>query len=164
MKSNVTYIDACEFETIILESGLPAIPQKGFVKVQGPQGRAVYVANTKRVGRVDISGFEMEGDGFVVPHCGVFGNVRQQLDMGLTKDEILANFRLLLITMKSLAPVEKPQRKPATPKADAPKGFTRIDTSPEAREAAKAKRKELIEKVARETGKPISPNAFPTEA
>jgi hypothetical protein len=132
MKTNVTYIDAAKFETLIAASGLPMSGQKGFVKVSGPKGRVVYVASTKRVGRVDISGFEMEGAGYVTPHCGPFGNVKQQLDFSLGEDEILSNFAALLEHMKSLAPVEKAVRAPATPKADEPKGW-----SPKAERAKK---------------------------
>lgn len=142
MKTNVTYIDASKFEALILASGLPMAVQKGFVKVSGPKGRQVYVASTKRVGRVDISGFEMEGPGYVTPHCGVFGNVKQQLDFSLGEDDILSNFAALLEHMKSLAPVEKAPRKEAAPKADAPKGWTSIDTS------TKAARKDKIAKKA----------------
>lgn len=122
MKTNVTYIDAAKFEAIILASQLPYAEQRGFVKVQGPTGRAVYVASTKRVGRVDISGFEVPYG--VEPHCGVFGNVRQQLDFSKTEQEVLLAFEQLLADLKAQAPVEKKQRKPSAPKADAPKGWS----------------------------------------
>jgi len=148
MKTNVTYIDASKFEALILASGLPVAAQKGFVKVQGPKGRQVYVASTKRVGRVDISGFEMpEGPGYVTPHCGPFGNVKQQLDFSLGEDEVLANFAALLEHMKALAPVEKAARKAPAAKADAPKGWTSIDTSVK---PASSSRKDKIAKKAAE--------------
>lgn len=131
MKTNVTYIDACHFENIIAESGLPATLQKGFVRVDGPKGRRLYVASTKRVGRVDISGFEVSLGG-QAPHCGPFGNVKQQLDMSLPQEEVLENFRWLLVTMASLPAVEKPARKPAAAKADAPKGWTGVKKAPAA--------------------------------
>lgn len=142
MKTNITYVDAAKFETLCLAAaekhGYDVTAQKGFVKVAGPKGRCLYVASTKRVGRVDISGFEMEGAGYVSPHCGPFGNVKQQLDMSLGEEAILENFTALLDHMATLAPVEKAERKPATPKADAPKGWTSIDTSV-AKESRKAK-------------------------
>jgi hypothetical protein len=147
MKTNITYVDASKFETICLAAaekhGLAITAQKGFVKVGGPKGRAVYVASTKRVGRVDLSGFEMEGEGYVSPHCGPFGNVKQQLDMSLGEEAILANFAALLDHLATLAPVEKAARKAPATKADAPKGWTSIDTS-----VAKQSRKDRIAKKA----------------
>lgn len=125
MKTNVTYIDAAKFEALIVASGLTMAGQKGFVKVMGPKGRVVYVASTKRVGRVDISGFEMEGPGYVTPHCGPFGNVKQQLDFSLPEDEVLSNFQKLLAHMATLSPVEKAPRKAPAPKADEPKGWSK---------------------------------------
>lgn len=132
MKTNVTYIDAAKFETIILASGLTCTAQKGFIKVAGERGRAVYVASTKRVGRVDISGFEVSYG--ITPHCGPFGNVKQQLDFGQTEDEVLSAFTQLLEDLKLQPAVEKVVRKPATPKADEPKGW-----SPDVKATRKAK-------------------------
>jgi hypothetical protein len=141
MKTNVTYVDASKFETLCLAAaekhGYAITAQKGFVKVAGPKGRSLYVASTKRVGRVDISGFEMEGAGYVSPHCGPFGNVKQQLDMSLGEEAILTNFQTLLDHMATLAPVAKPERKAPAAKADAPKGWTSIDTSVKADRKAK---------------------------
>jgi hypothetical protein len=50
--------------------------------------------------------------------------VKQQLDFSLPEDEVLSNFAALLEHMKTLAPVEKAVRAPATPKADEPKGWS----------------------------------------
>jgi hypothetical protein len=147
MKTNVTYIDAAKFEQSILALGLKATVQKGFVKVEGPKGRAVYVASTKRVGRVDISGFEMEGPGYVTPHVGPFGNVKQQLDMSLTEEEILANFANLLTHMSSLEPVEKTARTPAAPRTDAPKGWGSIKGGIDVLAANQARKAKIAKKV-----------------
>jgi hypothetical protein len=157
MKTNVTYVDAAKFEAIMLEKakqhGFQLADQKGFIRVEGPKGRRIYVASTKRVGRVDLSGVEVRTEdgkhalGFVAPHCGPFGNVKQQLDMSLGEEAILANFSALLDLMAALPPVEKAQRKPAAPKADAPVGWTKID--PKARAA---KIKEAAEKRAKKAG------------
>jgi hypothetical protein len=138
MKTNVTYVDSAKFEAIIKNSGLPYNVQS-CVKVIGPKGHNVYVCAGKNVtGRVDISGFEMDGPGYVEPHCGRFGNVRQQLDFSLSEDAILENFAALLEHMKTLEPKAKPERKAPAPKKDAPVGL-----SPEFRakrlEALKAK-------------------------
>lgn len=143
MKTNVTYVDAAKFETLVLAAaekhGYAVTTQKGFVKVAGPKGRVLYVASTKRVGRVDISGFEMEGAGYVSPHCGPFGNVKQQLDFSLGEDAILSNMAALLDHMATLAPVEKAIRQPATPKADAPKGWSEKVTATKTERKAKIK-------------------------
>lgn len=141
MKTNVTYVDAAKFETIIVASGLPYSAQKGFVKVAGPTGRNVYVASTKRVGRVDISGFEVSYG--VSPHCGPFGNVKQQLDFSKPEDEILSDFTQLLADLKAQAPAEKKERKAPAKKADEPKGWS-IPTDKKARLAKlKAKNEQL---------------------
>lgn len=128
-----TMIDASKFEAIILASGLPMTPQKGFVKVSGAKGRNVYVAATKTVGRVDLSGFTVEGEMFVEPHCGVFGNVHQQLDFeGRPEAEILMDFAWLLEHMKSLPAAEQTRKAPAKRQAkegDA-KGWTTIPAKP----------------------------------
>jgi hypothetical protein len=130
MKKNVTYIDAVKFETIIKSSGLPFVLQAGFVKVQGPKGRNLYVAATKRVGRVDISGFTVDATsptafGFITDLGELeFGNVKQQMDFSRTEDEILATFELLLNHMKTLDPVEKAQRKASAPKAPVAVGWS----------------------------------------
>jgi hypothetical protein len=153
MKTNVNYVDAAEFEAIILRSDIPHKLQKGFVKLVGPQGRNIYVAATKRVGRVDLSGFEMldaEGKlipGFVKPHCGEFGNVKQQLDFSLPQEDILQNFELVILHMKGLQPAERKPRPIGQTKPSDPKGWTTI---------SKKDRKELIEKVAKEKGVKVS--------
>lgn len=122
MKTNVTYVDAAKFEALIKEAGMEMREQAGFVKVLGPKGRNLYVAATKRVGRVDISGFEVEWG--ITPHCGPFGNVKQQLDFSKPEDEILNDFVKTLEHMKTLEPVEKKARKAPAEKADAPKGWS----------------------------------------
>jgi hypothetical protein len=161
MKTNVTYVDAAKFEALILAAsakhGFGVVPQKGFIQVAGPRGRRLYVASTKRVGRVDISGFVMEGPGYVKPHCGEFGNVKQQLDFSLAEDAVLLNFEALLDHMATLAPVEKAERKPAAAKADAPKGWQKVPTAP-----AKADRKALIAKKAAASSKPADDASGPT--
>lgn len=150
MKNGITYVDAAKFEALIVASGLPYSPQKGFVKVSGAKGRNIYVAATKRVGRVDLSGFVMEGETVQAPHCGEFGNVKQQLRFDLPEDEVLANFAALLEHLKSLPEVPAAERKPkAGPKTAAAQGWS-------APVAPKKDRKALIEKVAKEKGAKVS--------
>jgi hypothetical protein len=125
MKTNVTYVDATKFEQLIDNGvelyGLIVTAQKGFVKVAGAKGNQVYVASTKRVGRVDISGFEVPFG--VEPAQGVFGQVRQQLDFSKPEDKILEDFANLLVALSEQTAKERkaPVRKP---KADAPKGWS----------------------------------------
>lgn len=117
-KTNVLYIDGSKFTTILSELGIATTTQSGFIRVDGPKGRRVYVAATKKVGRVDISGFTVEF-GAKTPHCGEFGNVKQQLDLdpALGEDGILTNFKALVEHMLTLPAVEKAPPKPKAPKA-----------------------------------------------
>jgi hypothetical protein len=144
MKTNVTYIDACKFEALILvaacDLGFSVTPQKGFVKVAGPRGRTLYVASTKRVGRVDLSGFTVPAEGGHVqtPHCGEFGNVKQQLRFDRPEPEVLEAFALLLTHMAALTPAEKTERKSPAQKADEPVGWTAIKKGARKERIAKA--------------------------
>ena len=95
MKKNVTYVARSEFETILSHLGMPTKVQSGFIRVEGPKGNRLYVAATKKVGRIDISGFEVGSSG-VTPHCGVFGNVKQQMDMSGTEAEVLERFKVII--------------------------------------------------------------------
>lgn len=121
MKKNVTYIDYAKFAAVVAEQGLTELPQAGFVKVQGPKGRQVYIAKTKRVGRVDVSGFEMpEGTPSIVNLGGEsFGNVRQQLDFSAPEADVLAAFSLVLGHMKELPALDKISRTPRAAKPEA---------------------------------------------
>lgn len=79
MKKLVTYIDARALEAIILNSVATLtgpdgkqllkapVVQKGFVKVEAANGAgSVYVATTKAVGRIDISGFTPSPEAFAM--------------------------------------------------------------------------------------------------
>ncbi len=149
MKTNVTYIESSKFEATLAlakEMGLKVLDQRGFIKVTGPKGYALYVASTKRVGRVDLSGFTMGQAGFVSPHCGPFGNVKEQVDFSLDEETILANFALALSTMMGLAPKEKEVKAPVEKKVKAPKPEApELDASSP---APKANRLKKIAKVA----------------
>ena len=151
MKKNVTYIESAKFAAIVSELGLPSKPQAGFVKVDLGNGRQVYVAITKRVGRVDLSCFSLEGPGFVQLGGESFGNVRCQVDFSLPEAAILAAFRRCLEEGRKLEQWVAPKRvQPGTPKAAKPAEDLAM--------AAKAKlaRLDLIKKVAREKGMPVS--------
>lgn len=164
MKTDILYVEGSKFLAILTDLGVPHTVQSGFIRVEGAKGRRLYVAATKRVGRVDISGFEVDF-GAKVPHCGVFGNVRQQLDLSpeLGEEGILTNFRALVTHLLTLAPVEKVKvaPKPKAPKAKKAKaeGTVPAAPAPETTEA-KAARMELIKKVAAEKGMKVSPKAM----
>lgn len=168
MKKDIFYIEAAQFDTIIAELGLKATEQKGFVKVEGPaKGRQVYVAKTKRVGRVDLSGFEMEHAGWLRDLGGEkFGAVKQQLsfaraegeDDASAQERILTNFRLVLEHMVALPAAEPIKR--VNPVSG------RVAKTPDANETdeAKAKRRALIAKFAKDKGVAISGKSIAAEA
>jgi hypothetical protein len=100
-----------KFKEIVDEVGLPWETQSAFHKVT-VGGRAVYVAKTKKVSRVDISGF----DG--IKHPAVkrlteqdakdlkLGKVRAQIDFSKADDRILEAFRGTLEMMVHLSETE----------------------------------------------------------
>jgi hypothetical protein len=159
MRKNITYVDASKFELIVNELGLTAIPQAGYVKCGSGNGRHLYVAKTKRVGRVDLSAFEVPSDLGVTNLGGEkFGNVTQQLDFSRPEEEILASFRKVCEHMISLPPVEKVSRaKPAGEAKPKAQGWSQavIEMSPE----EKQKRADLIARVAAEKGVKVSKKA-----
>jgi hypothetical protein len=114
-KTETTYVAQDKFLAIVEELGLETQEQAGFIKVKGPEGHRLYVARTKKVGRVDISGFTCADS---VPGVRVldddlkFGGVKEQIEFsGRTEDEILETFRGVLEHMMALEPKAKPAPK-----------------------------------------------------
>lgn len=107
---DITYVDFDKVMEVVVRSRIPYESQRGFVKVQGPTGRNVYVALTQRVGRVDISGFSYDGEGVTELGDMSHGNVRQRLDFSLPEEQILGNLGRVLEHMSSLPPVERGAR------------------------------------------------------
>lgn len=109
---------------IVTQFGLEFKAQSGFVKVFGPKGNQVYIANTKTVRRIDISGFECDPSVAQVPHTGPFGNVKQQVRLaGYSVQEQMSNLHVVLETMvhqpaKVKAPKAKAEKAPAQDKAE----------------------------------------------
>ena len=156
MKKNITYIDAAKFSTIVTEMGLVATDQAGFTKVDLGNGRQLYVARTKRVGRVDLSCLTSTCEGVRDLGGESFGNVRQQLDFSRTEEQVLATFRAVLEEGRTQPRYEAPKRtQPGTVKAKAEAPAS----SPEDAAERKAARKALLMKVAAEKGASISANA-----
>lgn len=99
MKKNVTYIAYGKLEGIAKHLGCNLEVQKGFTKVtrEGIEGKAVYIGNTKGVGRVDLSGFTLEGIEGVIPHSKApTSKVVQELDFSRSEPEILRTFSAVL--------------------------------------------------------------------
>jgi enamine deaminase RidA (YjgF/YER057c/UK114 family) len=104
--------------------------QAGFVQVEAKKGRRVYVAKTKRVGRVDLSGFSVTDAEFgtMAHSAGKFGAVEQELDFRKQEGEsdqtaeerILNNFTKILEHMKTLG--ERVSEKKSGTKAEGTKG------------------------------------------
>ena len=106
-----------QYKQAIADAGLSYTEQSGFLRVDGASGRRLYVASTKTVRRIDISGWEFAlGRLTKPPHTTITGNVKQQMVIGLGADADLEKFTELLAHMKSLAAVEK-VAKPKAPKA-----------------------------------------------
>lgn len=127
MDSTKNYVAQEALLSIVKELGLEAVPQAGYIKVAAAKGRAIYIGKTKRVGRVDLSGFEMEGpEAGLVKRLGgeSFGAVKQQLRFDLPEEDILSAFKTVLSHMKTLpeAVKEKKSFLPRAPKGAAPKG------------------------------------------
>lgn len=129
-KKDILYIDAAKFEDRITAAGLEPVMQAGFVQVEAKKGRRVYVAKTKRVGRVDLSGFSVTDAEFgtMAHSAGKFGAVEQELDFRKQEGEsdqtaeerILNNFTKILEHMKTLG--ERVSEKKSGTKAEGTKG------------------------------------------
>ncbi|HEU5118151.1 MAG TPA: hypothetical protein VFT74_16135 [Isosphaeraceae bacterium] len=161
MKKSINYVDAAQFEALILETpGLEFSPQAGFVKVTkvGLKGFAVYVAKTKKVGRVDLSGFGLDIPGVTALGEYSFGQVTHQLDFTLPEDEILKTFKAVLkhLGTKLTEADARPRKKPA-PKASDAKGWsvTSGTTTPAAEPKAKKAKKQKAEPQPEPTEAPV---------
>lgn len=155
MKTNVTYIPTENLIAVLVAKGVPHVKQSGFYRVEGPKGRRLYVAATKKCGRIDISGFTVPFG--AVPHfLGKFGRVEQMLDMSLPAEDIMTNFSALVDHMLTLPPEVK-EAKPKAPKAKKEKNEGQAPSAPAESPDAKARRLELIRKVAAEKGMKVSP-------
>lgn len=167
MKKNVLYIASEKFAAIATEAGVPTKDNAGFTQWILGNGYHLYVAKTKTVGRVDfqflppvdLKGVRVLGEG------ERFGRILAQLDFDTTLGEaaILEAFTAMTRHGASLAEWERPKKVMAPkPIASSPEAST-PDSSPVDEEAekilARAKRAEMIAKVAKEKGVDISPNA-----
>jgi len=152
MKKDITYVDGAQLEQLIVDAGLTPLTQAGFIKVAAAKGRAVYVARTKKVGRIDISGFLYAEAGVTALGGSSFGAVKQQVDFSRPEADILLTFKAILEHMKTLPAAEV--KKKASPMA-------RTKNSPKPVEASSpADRKDRlahIKKIAAQMGVNVSP-------
>jgi hypothetical protein len=157
MKKNVTYIAREKFDAIIATLGLETKEGKGFTQVRLGNDFHLYVANTKSVGRVDIQ-WEPKVGGCRNLGGESFGRIKAQMDFNRAEADILKSFEDVLLEGMAFPKYERPKKvQPGTPVAASSPEAT--DSSPESEEDAKAKRKALIEKTAREMGVEVSENA-----
>ena len=148
-----TFATREQYETLLALKGLPHTIQSGFIRVEGAKGNRLYVAATKTVRRIDISGFEVSREIAKVPHVGVFGNVKQQMKMDGSSEDQLARFELLLGELIA-QPAKVPAPKAPKAKKDKTLGAAPVKV-PETDEAKEA-RKALIRKIALEKGVSVS--------
>src|SRR5271165_1078316 len=160
MKKEARYVAQEKFLQFASDLGLPTKEQAGFVKIIGPKGRQVYVAKTKLVGRVDISGFEVRtipGLEQSVTYLGgeSFGGVKEQLNMqpDRTEESILEDFAKILGHMTTLPAVEK--EKKGKKAASSPE----VEKSEEELKAERKRRAQLLRSVSLSTGKSLSKEA-----
>lgn len=151
----LVHIARSEYEARLTAAGLTWTEQSGYLKVEPVANRRIYVASTKTVRRIDISGFEATHDIAREPKGGRFGRVNQQMHMEGTADEVLARFDALLEVLKAQTPdLPVPKAKaPKAPKAAAPEAEGEV---PEAPTSSPADRLELIKRVAAEKGVAVS--------
>lgn len=156
-----TRIEAARFQEIYGgRTDVTVREQAGFVRIEATNGLRLYVAKTKEVARVDLSGFTMDG-GTVALGGEAKGGVSQRLDFSLSADEVLSNFRRAIDLMVSLPKPEKAKRLAPTTSAKAAKEQYEAHVpgtsvaSPMSSEE-KAKRLALIRMVAEQKGVPVS--------
>lgn len=169
MVTGPQFATRAQYEALIAELGLSYIEQSGFLKVPGPKGYVLYVAATKTVRRIDVSGFE-HGLGTLtkMPHCGVFGRVKQQIILDGTPDEQLARFRQVAEHMMTLAPQEPVAKAPKAKPADASSPGQSAASSPAVLDlSAITKRLSAIaatKRYAEMKGQTVSPKVLAEEA
>lgn len=176
MKAEITYIPSEKLLAVLTTRNLVHSTQSGFLKVEAAKGRLIYIANTKRVGRVDISGFEVSASIGKTPHCGPFGRVKQQLRMDGTEAEVLTRFEALLTELQAQPPVVKEVKAPKVPKAksepspEAPAGAA-SSTGPVAPEPSASEKRTLrlaaiakVKELAAKMNQPCSSKLLAEEA
>lgn len=110
----VLFATSEQYIEVLIAHGIDWTVQSGFLKVSLP-GARLYIANTKTVRRVDLSGFEIPFSRCVtrLPKGGTFGKVKQQMIVGEGPENDLATFEEVLLEAASLpAPEVKTKTAP----------------------------------------------------
>lgn len=159
-RKSKTYIEQNKFEMIAKEMGFQPLEQAACLKISGPEGNNVYVAKTKDVGRIDISGFKVPIEWGVInlTEYQRIGAVEQQIDFSDTRseEEILLTFRKILELLPTLPAVKRTRRRSAMPGAIQKIEAKQPEKSASELAEEKAKRLALIQRVAQEKGAEIS--------
>lgn len=105
---------------IVEDCGLEATLQSAYSKVS-VGSRAVYIANTKKVSRVDFSGFDFDHPAVIKlseseARALKLGKVRAQLDFGKSDERVLEAFRTGIEMMKHLAATPEEEEEKVTAK------------------------------------------------
>lgn len=153
-----------QYIEVLSRLGAKFTAQSGFIRVDGPKGNRLYVASTKTVRRVDISGFEVPITLGATPHMGVFGNVKQQMILTDSAEKDLARFEEIVGLMNKEAP-KTPAPKTMKPKAEVKASAPEVDPAEQAVKAKEAKEAKLalIRKVAAEKGVSVSQKVLASE-
>jgi len=149
-KQPTQYIDAAQIEALLLTTGMSLVAQAGFVKVapagSPAHGPKIYVARSKRVGRIDLSGFTVEDEGVVTLDDDLrFGNVAQQVDFTRPAEDTLKTLKAVLKALAKAPVPERAPRKAPKAKASEAKGWQTI-ASPAPKADRLAAIKEAAEK------------------
>jgi hypothetical protein len=153
-----------QYIALVEKAGADWAEQSGFIRVNSQSGARLYVAATKTVRRVDLSGFTMPLAEEItkLPHCGKFGKVEQQMVVGSGAEGDLERFEEILTALLALPVPAKPEPKPKAPKKakGEKKGWGAKPAAPAVEDlAAKAARLALIKRVAAEKGVQVSAQA-----
>lgn len=100
-------VDIEKLQKIVQDHGLKMDPMSAFYKIEAG-GRRVYVTRTKRVSRVDLSGFHFQHPGVIVLEDDNrrekrMGRVEAQLDFSKKEELVLEAFETAVAFMQALA-------------------------------------------------------------
>jgi hypothetical protein len=113
MKAESTYIPVDEMVQIAKDSGCVIEEQKSYFKItrNGNKEQIIYVARTKGVGRVDLSGFELK-EPEVARYLGgeKFGRVHYQLRFDRPEGHIRSHFKQLCSNLGNFTSLPKSKR------------------------------------------------------
>lgn len=86
-------------------------PKKGWLKVEGPKGAKVYIAQQEVPGRIDLSGFSVDGCFVPIDPDKPNGAVTGHIDLTRSEEEVLEGFRNALLRLADAEYVRKSPRK-----------------------------------------------------